>query len=159
MPRSVLALTFLGSTVSAASYHFAASSYRSASKYKLPSCTRVSASDGFRSAVAFSDAARDSSKTGGADWVPAAPDGAAAAAGAGVGGATPDACWLPIIQPTRTPKKMPATPNTTESLLIAKRSGSTGFYQVLRGSTGFVQVSTGFVRGFHDSMNEPCRTL
>ena len=67
----------------------------------------------------------------------------AAAAGAAAG-TTPEACWLPIIQPTRTPKKMPATPNTTESLLIAKD-------QVLRGSTWFCEVPPGSFEVLLDS--------
>src|SRR5258706_2079897 len=119
MPRSVLALTFLGSPLSASSYQCLASSYRSARKYGFRTAPRVSASDGLRWAEAFNAAARDSSK-GGCAWAEGA---AAAGADAAAGGATPVACWLPMIQPTSTPKKMPATPNTMDSLRILGAQG------------------------------------
>jgi hypothetical protein len=48
-----------------------------------------------------------------------------------------------MIQPTRTPKKMPAMPNTTESLRIRKN-------QVLRGAAGCGEVRPG---------SEPSSTL
>src|SRR5450759_4237251 len=117
MPRSVLALTSFGWIFSAASHQSAASWNRPASKYMLASCTRVTASVGFCCAVVFIADARDSSSGGGADALaPPADDWPGAAAAAGGAGGRPAPCWVPIIQPTSTPKKTPATPITKESL-------------------------------------------
>src|SRR5687767_6743583 len=113
MPRSVLALTSRGLIFSAASYHSADSWNRPASKYMLPSCTRVTASDGFCCAVVFMADARDSSSGGGACGL--LPDCAAGCA-TGADAGPPPACWEPMIQPTSTPKNTPATPMTRESL-------------------------------------------
>ena len=81
----------------------------------FPSCTRVTASVGFCWAVVFMAEARDSSSGGGACAFALPPDAwlGAAVAAAGVDGRP---CCVPMIQPTRTPKKTPATPMTRESL-------------------------------------------
>src|SRR5690349_3892634 len=74
---------------------------------------RVAASSGCCVAVDLRAAARDSSSGGGAcDPLVGAADAAGAA---GWGATLTVPCWLPMIQPIRTPKNTPQTPTMIES--------------------------------------------
>jgi len=122
MPRSVLALMSFGSILERLLVPLRRLLNRSASKYMLASWTRVAASRGFCCAVVLSADARASSSGGGAGCPCDAVAGAdAAAAGADEGAGAP-ACWLPMIQPTRSPKKHAGHAEDEESLFTVRVS-------------------------------------
>src|SRR5207237_7796162 len=82
----------------------------------FPSCTRTTASFGFRSASDFIAAARDSSSGCGVCGCGPAADDPLVDGAAGAGGAPPPPCWLPMIHPTSRPKNTPAMPTAIASL-------------------------------------------
>jgi hypothetical protein len=122
MPRSVLTLTSFGEIFRASPYHLIASSYCSASKYRLPSSTRGAAFEVSRAATVLSAVTCVWSSTA-ARLVPEpAPPGWAAAAWGAAAGPRATPCCDPMIQPAIRPNRMPAIPKATASVFMASQT-------------------------------------